>query len=145
MSIKTLHVLMASAFVLIGCSINKDVLLRGDSKGYIQVEDENRTPRTFFIVEPYQLHKARKAESLTYLGSEEKYHLFCVWSKVRLSEDEIHSFAVARDQCHVENERTIKDEYESHFTPPLTYRVVKISEGKCIVREIEPKEKSKFE
>ena len=99
------------------------------AKTYFRHEARKGHERTFYIVEPEMLKRARDPGHLKYLGSIENYHLLNTVAKC-YSEDEIYFFAVNKKYCDVENERSLKDEIRE----PDRRRAI-IVDGKCVVKE----------
>jgi len=136
--------------LLISCSLTghlpKDVLREKDALGQIKaVEyyaayfdpnlDVRKWEKTYYIVKPEMLKKARELKTLAYVGSTNNYHLFRIWSKLAYHEDEICRFAIEKKYCEIEKERTIKDESMQPKHRNIMSGKLIITNGKCIVKE----------
>jgi len=127
-------ILGSITFVLFLCSAtygvenNRDLLRKSDSIG--TVVDRKVT---YYIVEVTDLRKARKSPP-TYVGTIEGYHLFRVWLKIRDVPDEISFFAVKRDACNVEDEKSPEDERTIVSETRKEWRNVEFKSAKCFVR-----------
>jgi hypothetical protein len=83
---------------------------------------------TFHIVRPDQLRQVRRAESLTYVGTQEGLHFFTAWNKI-MNPGEIQRVAVRLDECSVANPQTIDSEAAA-----VGHRDVELTDGGCAVR-----------
>ncbi len=119
--------------ILVSCvSLNShrpDFPVTGDAK-----RSTVYSGKTYYVVSTSQLAMARKKDSLTYIGSTAEYHLFKEWLKVLSTSDEIYLFALEKNDCVVETERTPEEEEKVMTHPYKGWRAVDLSNNGCIVR-----------
>ena len=116
---------------VISCATHiRSVLLKESASG--TVEHNNQT---YYIYNPTEFKKVKENFILTYLGTTKEYHLFRTWYKdVVLNPNSVETsfFALKKEHCIVENEKTPEEEKRFHHqTARLRYAILK--NGKFIV------------
>jgi len=112
-----------------GCALNKEnVLTVQSSSGEIKYGHI-----TYHIVEDSELNKARKSDTLTYVGSTDNFHLMRVWSKIAPVKGEIHFFAINKSGCSVCGESSPEAEQLFVETNRKGWREVILIDDHCKV------------
>lgn len=131
-----------SAFVfLISCSSPKYMdrglpfISRASAIGMVEVTEGKEMYRdgTYYIVPIPELRRVFTSRYLTYLGTENGFHLFRHWTKIPQNENEVWLFALKFDSCNVAESDVLKEEFRKYST---SYRRVEFLPG-CIVRKPE--------
>jgi hypothetical protein len=107
-------------------------LLKNDSLGTTIYDG-----KTYYLITSGDLKKVRKKDSVTYVGSTKDYHLFREWLKVLSVPDEISFFAIKKEDCTVETERSPEEE-ALFYSRSDGHRAVELSNDKCVVRRDRP-------
>ncbi len=88
--------------------------------------------KIYYIVTIADLKKIRKYPP-TYVGTIEHYHLFRVWLKIKDTPDEISYYAVKKNDCVVDDEKSPEEETSIISATRKGHRVFEIKDGKCFV------------
>jgi hypothetical protein len=88
----------------------------------------------FYRVQVAQLRELRRPGSLTYLGSDERFHYLRVWNKV-VREGEVQYVALRKRDCQVADEASIDSElaYRKDFFSSHPWRKVSVDGVACSV------------
>lgn len=107
---------------------NQIVLRKSDAIGQVIYGK-----KTYYVVKVADFKKARKGPP-TYVGSIENYHLFRVWLKVS-PPNEISFFAVRKDDCIIEDEKSPEEEDAIVSSTRQGHRAVEFKNEKCFVKK----------
>ncbi len=125
-----MFLLTVSIILFASCAYHAegDFLRKSDSVGQIVYGK-----KTYYVIKVTDLKKARKGPP-TYVGSIENYHLFRVWLKVS-PPDEISFFAVGKEDCTVEDEKSPEEEDAIISATRKEWRKVEFKNEKCFVKK----------
>ena len=125
-------------FGLAGCSESQllgpgTALTAAEAQGSIVLTSAQcrtclRWNEEFYIVRREQLARIRRAQGLTYLGTQNGFHFLRAWNKM-LKEAEIDHVAVQLEQCEVSAPLPIDEERTHH-----RHRRVELRDAQCVVR-----------
>ena len=125
-----------NCFILIvlfvfGCAAqqqNKDVLTVYDLAEKIEYDN-----KYYYVVDVDDLRRANRPSSITYVGTIDSYHLFQEWSKLKVKEGEIFTFAAPKHSCVV-HDMAPPDNEEYYYTNVFKQqRHVSLENGQCSV------------
>ena len=89
-----------------------------------------RNSQTYYVFDA-QLVGREKAKYLSYHGTEQGYHLFCIYQKYTTDPKLVYHIAFRETDCTVENPRPRFDEFKANGA---SYRVARFDGDRCTVR-----------
>jgi hypothetical protein len=128
------------AFALVACTpaaLERTYLTEDKVSGKASPASGEYGGQDFFVLEVGQLAELRRAESLTYLGSDARFHYLRVWSKLG-HPDEIQLVALLKEACTVVDEQPIdadEPKLELKYDPSRrpAHTAVKVAGNACVV------------
>jgi hypothetical protein len=132
--------MLAALASVLGCSEDfwlgkKHYLSVEQTAGVVSPKESEYSGRRFYLVQVGQLGELRGRSSLTYLGSDERFHYLRVWNKAGRA-GEVQYIALSKPDCQVFDVASIESEIAyrpEHFTYH-PWRSVTVDGSICIVR-----------
>jgi hypothetical protein len=103
--------------------------------GVVSPKSSEYAGERFYLVQVVQLGELRRRASLTYLGTDERFHYLRVWNKAA-RDREVQYVALSKPDCQVSDAAPIESEVAykpEHFTYH-PWRHVDVGGSVCIVR-----------
>lgn len=133
---------MSSALLslnLLACSENfwlgeQRYLSAEQASGAVRPRASSYSTQSFYLVRVDQLPALRRPASLTYLGSDERFHYLRVWNKAGRAA-EIQFVALHKPDCQVAEEASIESEV-AYRTAPFAehyWRHATVVDHRCVV------------